>query len=275
MAFQLERELESGVVGNYWRIKSALVDCDGNPTVAVYMTLYINKDARDIGKSPILTQPVVLSLMDVDMFYSYDFRACLYKALKEKAEWSSAIDIFDDPNKKPLVTPVNISTSFNTEINFDLVSMDIFNLPLTYSINSQPSNGVITINDNHCTYTPNSGFHGTDVAYFTTSNGEFTSELGMITITVNDTPDRPTATSAQYYTTVNTPVIVELNGTDPNNIALIKTINVSPLHGIVENDNGIYTYTPELDYIGGDYFSFNVNNGTYTSESTYIYITVE
>lgn len=275
MAFQLERELESGVVGNYWRIKSALVDCDGNPTVAVYMTLYIDKDARDTGKSPILTQPVVLSLLDVDMFYSYDFRACLYKALKEKAEWSSALDIFDDPNKKPLVTPVNLTTNFDTEIDFDLISMDIFNLPLTYSIATQPSNGSIIINDNHCTYTPNPGFHGIDEAYFTSSNGEFTSELALIRIVVQDTPNRPVANSAQYYTTINTSVVVELNGSDPNNIELTKTITANPLHGIVENNNGIYTYIPELDYLGGDYFSFNVNNGTYTSSSTYIYITVE
>lgn len=186
MAFQLDRELESGVVGNYWRIKSALVDCDGNPTVAVYLNLYIDKDTRDNGRSPILTQAVVLSLLDVDMFYSYDFRACLYKALKEKAGWASAIDIFDDPNKKPLVTPASITTAYETPVNFDLVSMDIFNLPLTYSIVNMPANGTLSLVDNHCVYTPNPGFYGIDESDYKTNNGEYDSELGHITINVQE-----------------------------------------------------------------------------------------
>jgi hypothetical protein len=275
MAFQLVRELESGVVGNYWRIKSALVDCDGNPTVAIYLNLYINKDARDSSKSPILTQAIVLSLSDVDMFYSYDFRACLYKALKEKPEWASALDVFDDPNKRPLVTPVNLTTAYETSINFDLVSMDIFNLPLTYSIVNTPVNGTLSLTDNHCVYTPNVGFHGIDEADYKTNNGEFDSELAHITINVLDTVNRPVANTGQVYTTVNVPVILDLTGSDPNNLSLIPTVTTSPLHGTVQELDGIFTYTPELDYVGGDYFSFAVNNNNLLSNEAIIYITVE
>jgi hypothetical protein len=275
MAFQLDRELESGVLGNYWRIKSALVDCDGNPTVAVYLNLYVNKDARDSGKSPVLTQAVVLSLLDVDMFYSYDFRACLYKALKDKPEWELAIDIFDDPNKRPLVTPVNLTTEYETSINFDLVSMDIFNLPLTYSIVNMPIHGTLSLTDNHCVYTPNSGFHGVDEADFKTNNGEFDSEMGHITINVQDSVDRPSANTGQFYTTVNVPVIVDLAGSDPNNLFLIPSVTQNPLHGTVQELNGVYTYTPELDYVGGDYFSFTVENDNFVSREAIIYITVE
>ena len=82
MAFELLQELPSGISGNYWKMSSALVSCNDNPVVSVYMDLYLSRDARMQGKTPITNESYSFLLQNVDMSYSFDFRVCLYKALR-------------------------------------------------------------------------------------------------------------------------------------------------------------------------------------------------
>jgi hypothetical protein len=185
MAFELLHELPSGVTGNYWKMSSALVSCNGDPIVSVYMDLYLSRDARNDGKTPIANEPYTFSLREVDMSYSFDFRVCLYKSLKTLERWKDAVDIFDDPNKQPVVANVSLSTNVNVDGVVDLYSWDPFNEPITYSIVDQPTNGTIVLNGKTCTYSPNIDFFGLDVATYKTSNGVFDSEIATINITVN------------------------------------------------------------------------------------------
>jgi hypothetical protein len=51
-----------------------------------------------------------MSLLDIDSTYSYDFRACLYNALKQLPEWALALDAIDevipeDPQPDPQPNP--------------------------------------------------------------------------------------------------------------------------------------------------------------------------
>lgn len=185
MAFELTRELTSGVVGNYWKISSALVACTDNPIVGINLELYLTRDARLEGKSPVLNENITLSIYDIDMSYSFDFRACLYAALRNISPWSSAVDVFDDPNKVPVIADVQLETNLDTEKMIELYSWDPFNLPLTFSIVDQPTNGTISLDGKKCTYTPNIDFYGSDLATYKTNNGIFDSQIAKIVITVN------------------------------------------------------------------------------------------
>lgn len=185
MAFELVHELPSGITGNYWKMSSALVSCNDTPRVLVYMDLYLSREARNQGKTPITNEYFSLGLHEVDMSYSFDFRVCLYKTLKTLPRWQNAIDIFDDPNKQPIISNVSLVTNINTDGSVDLYSWDPFNEPITYSIVSQPSNGSISLNGKTCTYTPNTDFYGTDEATYKTNNGTLDSEIATISITVN------------------------------------------------------------------------------------------
>ena len=159
MAFELVHELPSGITGNYWKMSSALVSCNDAPMVLVYMDLYLSRDARNEGKTPITNEYFSFGLHEVDMSYSFDFRVCLYKTLKTLPRWQDAVDIFDDPNKQPVISNVSLATNIDTDGTVDLYSWDPFNEPITYSIVSQPSNGSISLNGKICTYTPNAGFY--------------------------------------------------------------------------------------------------------------------
>ncbi len=261
MAFELLQELPNGTSGNYWKLSSALVSCNDNPQVTVHMELYLDRDARYAGKTPLTGEFFSFPLDQIDMSYSFDFRVCLYYALKTLPKWQNVVDIFDDPNKMPVIASVSLETSYETEGNVALYSWDPFNEPLTYTIVTQPSNGTITLNGKNCTYTPNAGFFGTDLATYKTSNGLYDSEIANISINVIDTPDRPSAFTLDVATRFDVPVILDLQASDPNNLPLTYEIVDSPSNGIISESNGVFTYDADDEFIGIDTATFIATNG--------------
>ena len=96
MALQKQQELENGFTGNYWRLSSVHVDCDGSLMVSISMFLYKDQDSRIQGKTPILDRLIQVPLSSIDSTFSYDFRACIYHKLKEMEYWQVAIDIIEE-----------------------------------------------------------------------------------------------------------------------------------------------------------------------------------
>lgn len=96
MALELSKELDSGATGNYWRIVRVHVECDvETPYCSIVMGLWVNRQTRLDGKSILSSEIVRLNLVDIDSTFSYDFRACLYNALKTLPEWENATDVIE------------------------------------------------------------------------------------------------------------------------------------------------------------------------------------
>ena len=110
MALVLSTELSNGVSGNYWRISYVTVDCQKPfPTVDVNMALYISEDHKKNGKDQISFTMLNFNLLDIDATFSYDFRACLYNAIKQLPQWADstdALDEFIEPEAEPTPEPV-------------------------------------------------------------------------------------------------------------------------------------------------------------------------
>ena len=275
MAFQLETVHNSGVTANYWRLAIANVDCTIEfPVVRLQMDLYVNIDARFNGNTPLQNKFILAALSDIDVTYSYDFRACIYNYLKSTPEWANSIDVLDEPNI-PVVYPVNLSVGFDTAKNFNTTGFDNLNLPLVFSISKQPDHGVITGTNGNFTYTPNTGFYGADYAEFIADNGDFQSSISPINITVNDSASRPSVAVITVTTQINTPAEVTLLGTDPNSSPLTYHIVTEPVNGILSLLNDIYTYAPNSDFVGSDSFTYNVSNGTLSSLNASVEIFIQ
>lgn len=271
MAFELETTLPSGVVGNYWRLGFVQVVCNDDPYCTVSMDLYLNKQAKLDGKALMERRNTNIPLMDIDASFSFDFRACIYNALKQFPEWADAVDIYDDPNKVPVTRAMSVNTVMETALEFAFYAYDPYNAPLTFSIVDQPANGTATQVNGVCTYTPDAGFAGTDTFTYQATNGDFTSDPATITVTIPSL--YPVIASSSVETTMNTETDITLTGTDPNNLSLTFTAS-NPAHGTITQLGDVVTYTPDLDYIGGDSFTFTANNGTYTCEPATVSITV-
>jgi hypothetical protein len=204
---------------------TVFVDCGlDRPTCKTYLSLYLTQQTRLDGKSPVSGIEIFMFLDEIDATFSYDFRACIYNALKQRPEWIAALDAIDeliedvepivepivepvtepivDPVTEPIVEPVTepvtepipdlspvaneviINTSINTEAVVAVSASDPSNLPLTFNIVSAPTNGILTIDNGMFTYVPNQDYSGNDSATYEADNGTLKSIVANINIVV-------------------------------------------------------------------------------------------
>src|SRR2546423_4176645 len=77
-------------------------------------------------------------------------------------------------------------------------------------------------------------------------------------------PTVPTATSFSTAVPANRQSIVQLQGADAEGTALTFATVANPTHGTLSGLNastGAVVYTPTVDYVGSDSFTFNVTSG--------------
>ena len=84
----------------------------------------------------------------------------------------------------------------------------------------------------------------------------------------------PIASDQNLNTPKDAPLEITLDGTDADGDPLTFTIVTGPTNGVVTGTAPTVTYTPNTDFVGGDSFTFTVNDGTVDSAEATISITV-
>ena len=94
---------------------------------------------------------------------------------------------------------------------------DTENDPLTATMVSEPTNGMLTTlaADGSFTYTPNTGFSGSDSFTYKANDGKLDSNTATVTITVTQAADttRPTVSSVTPTTTTKVPLTAKMSAT--------------------------------------------------------------
>jgi hypothetical protein len=137
------------------------------------------------------------------------------------------------------------------------------------------------------TYTPNPGYLGDDEFDFTASDGSDTScadpadvanQDATITIHVVAPPTplntAPVANAQSALLDKNTSKDIVLTGSDVENDTLAFATTSNPTHGRLMGSGANLTYTPDTNYVGGDSFTFIVNDGSATSTDATVSITI-
>ncbi|HEY2411242.1 MAG TPA: tandem-95 repeat protein [Pirellulaceae bacterium] len=151
---------------------------------------------------------------------------------------------------------------------------------LTASVVTQPGHGTLTLNaDGSFTYTPTTGFTGTDTFTYKSSDGTKQSAATTVTISVGSGP--PTAVADAFSATEDTALAITAangvlhNDVDPTNHALTATIVTQPTKGTITlAADGSFTYTPNANANGTDTFTYKANNGTSDSNIATATITI-
>jgi uncharacterized protein YhjY with autotransporter beta-barrel domain len=135
-------------------------------------------------------------------------------------------------------------------------------LPLTgqftqVSITKAPSHGSIPTppaNSATVTYTPARNYSGQDSFTYTATGPGGLSGAGTVTITVS--ASKPVADAVAMPVRYNTPTTIDLidfiNGSLVTGVSIAK----NPSHGTVAVNGTLVTYTPKLNYIGTDSFTY-------------------
>jgi hypothetical protein len=140
---------------------------------------------------------------------------------------------------------------------------------LTISGFSQPANGQVTNNNNGSfTYTPNTGFSGSDIFSYTVDDGHGGVDTAQVIITVSTTSttnSNPIAVTDTVSTNQNvaatTPNLLA-NDSDPDGNPITISSFTQPTNGTVtNNNNGTFNYTPTNGFSGTDSFSYTISDG--------------
>jgi len=164
---------------------------------------------------------------------------------------------------------------------------------LTISRFTQPSHGTLVENsDETFTYTPASGYTGSDSFTYSVSDGKGGTDTATVNITVNKpytptTPDTPTGTNQppaaaddRFTITKDTSMVLKPadllgNDSDPNNDPISITGIEQPYDGkLTDNNDGTATYTPNSGFIGEDSFAYTISDGRGGTAVGVVYVNV-
>ncbi|HSN17375.1 MAG TPA: Ig-like domain-containing protein, partial [Gammaproteobacteria bacterium] len=180
----------------------------------------------------------------------------------------------------PLASNASFTTYENTAISASLSASDAAGNPLDYVLSVAPNHGtvVITAATGAFTYTPATGYTGSDSFTFTATDSvtRVSSAVATVALTMDALPPPsssapPVANPATLSTYEHAAVSGTLTGSSATGAALTYgTVGTTTTaHGSVTiAASGAFTYTPNAGYIGNDSFGFQVSDGTNTASAT-------
>lgn len=166
-------------------------------------------------------------------------------------------------------------------LNASLVATDIDSKILSYTFLNAPINGALVlknINTGEYTYTPRPNYYGVEVLQFQVFDGEISTPIRTLTITVKSGDDAPEAHSVNYIINEDTSLTQSFKSSDIEGSGnIFYAITEQPKKGGITNFNalnGAFTYTPNKDYYGSDSFKFTANQGALISVPATVMLTI-
>ncbi len=145
---------------------------------------------------------------------------------------------------------------------------------LTYSLYSDADNGTVVVNaDGTFTYTPDPDFNGWDRFVYQINDGNGGTDTASATINVVAVNDPPVVGAVDFGSIsedgdlIITQADLLANSSDVDGDSLTaENLTLSSGGGILtDNGDGTWTFVPAADWHGSVFFSFNVNDGTTTT----------
>ncbi|UPK52896.1 tandem-95 repeat protein (plasmid) [Bacillus sp. H8-1] len=166
-------------------------------------------------------------------------------------------------NDAPTVPNYTFSTQEDSPVVGAVVGTDVDGNPLSYQLQNGPTNGIAAVNaDGTFSYQPNLNFNGTDQFTVLVSDGQGGTAVSTVTINVIPVNDPPITADLAFTINEDTPLTNQIPAFDPDGDPLTFTLlNPPPSNGsVVLGANGVFTYTPNLNYTGMDTFGVLVSD---------------
>ena len=173
----------------------------------------------------------------------------------------------------PTLTETTASITKGDVAEIQLLGVDPDDLPLTYEVINQPSNGTVLISGDELVYTPEPSFYGQVIIGVKAFNGTKYSQLTNIIIDVIS--HTPVVSDMTLSIEKDGTLVIDLSGSDPDNDSLTYAIESLPSYGtIFQNDSNTQTYVPNTGFVGQDELTYKAFDGTYYSDPATIIINV-
>ena len=177
-------------------------------------------------------------------------------------------------NDSPVADNKTVSTPKDTATTFALSGSDAEGSALAFTIISGPSSGVASITGSNVTYTPTTGFTGSDSFTYVANDGTVNSAVATVSITVFNPNTAPVVSNGAQTLLEDSSVNIALVATDTDLDPLTYTITTQPSNGTLVLTGSSALYTPNSNYFGLDSFSFQVNDGKVNSGIGVVSLTI-
>ncbi|HYE30831.1 MAG TPA: Ig-like domain-containing protein [Methylomirabilota bacterium] len=190
-----------------------------------------------------------------------------YVATDGKAVSSPAVVTIEilAENNPPKANRVLASGRSNQPLQITLSATDEDGDTLTFSLLSQPEDGVVSGQPPQLTFTPNAGFLGTNKFTYQASDPNGGHAAGEVEVIIKDGNTAPVALFTQISLKMNTNASFTLPSFDQEADPLEFTILTLPTHGQITGTPPHLVYTPEPGYLGPDRLAFMVKDAQFTN----------
>ncbi len=147
---------------------------------------------------------------------------------------------------------------------------------LSISAVTDPTHGNVANNGSSVTYTPDTGYVGTDTFSYTCSDGHGGVDTAQVTVDVGNVNDPPVAVNDTASTAEDTAVLIPAlaNDTDSDGDTLSIVALTQPAHGTAVIEGTSVRYTPAADYHGSDSFTYRASDGQSQSNVATVSLTI-
>jgi large repetitive protein len=249
-------------------------DAEGNTLYAVLV--------QDVASGILTLQPdgsfTYTPAPDAHGVFTFTYAASDGVAASDPATVTITVNAVNDA---PVAVDDSATTPQDTAVLIDVLAndTDVELDPLTVISISVPAHGTAVPTEGGITYTPNTGFTGTDSFTYTVSDG-ILSDVATVTIEVTRVNSSPVAADDAYTVaedavlTIDAPGVLG-NDSDPDGDALTAVLVAAPANGsLTLNADGSFAYTPNADFAGTDSFTYMANDGLVDSAPATVTITV-
>ena len=181
-------------------------------------------------------------------------------------------------NLNPVAVNDTATTTEDTAITVDVLLNDTDgdSNPLTITGVTQGTSGGVTFTSTDLTYTPNTGYTGSDNFTYTISDGQGGTDTATVTMTINGSNTAPVAANDAATTTEDTAITIDplVNDTDGNNDPLTITGITQGTSGTVTFTSTNVTYTPNTGYTGSDTFTYTISDGNGGTDTATVTMTI-
>ena len=217
-------------------------------------------------------------LFNVSVFmFSCLLMACGGGTTNEKSDINPQIK--PKINQSPKANADKVNTLQNVRVLIDVLvnDSDPENDALTVTKVTVVSGGTPTIENNKVAFMPTIDFIGNAQFTYAVSDGENTSAVVTVTITIEATENTPpVANDDNFNVAVNDSIIIEplLNDSDVNDdiLAVIAFESINP--GVIELANNKITFTPAQDWAGMAHINYTVADGKGGQDEAVIFLKV-
>jgi len=227
-------------------------------------------------KQPIKTAPSWLSrALNNPVKHKRAVDVYRYEEYESKSTLGDVVVLNQAPiaNNDGLTIPRNSTAVLIDVLNND---SDEENDDLTITDVSQPGNGTVVNNGTSLTYTPNTGYIGTDTFEYTVDDGFGDTATAQVTITIEN--NAPTANDDTALAMGTQPLIINVIGNDSDidgTVLTVESVTQGQNGSVAINGDGTVTYQANMGFVGTDTFTYTIVDADGAQSTATVTVTVE